>query len=115
MIPLYQFFTVLLKIWIVKNIDTGIGLENRKNPENIIKSINLLSYKDLKKLFPDAKIFGGKIFGLVQSYVIKKTNKFISIHQLLRLRTDYAITFYTYFYTPFYFNCFYNQLNLSRK
>jgi hypothetical protein len=69
LIPLFQFLPFWLKVWIVKNIDTGISPKEKNTPEKTIRSINLLSEKDLSKLFPEATILGGKLFGMKQSFI----------------------------------------------
>lgn len=66
LIPLFQFFPLWLKYYVVKNF--------RKWMISVVESINLLDKKELEKLFPDAMIFDGKIFGLTQSFVVTKMN-----------------------------------------
>jgi len=68
LIPLFQFFPKWLKFWCTKIF--------RKELLPEVESINLLSNGDLKKLFPDATISSVKIFGLTQSFVVSKTNRF---------------------------------------
>ncbi len=68
MMPLFQFFPIWLKFWCTKTF--------RKELLPEVESINLLSKEDLKKLFPDATISGGKILGLTQSFVVAK-NRYI--------------------------------------
>jgi len=62
LIPLFQYFPLWLKLWCVRNF--------RKELEPEVESINLLTKKELERLFPNSSISGGKLFKLVQSYVV---------------------------------------------
>lgn len=62
LIPLFQFMPLWLKLYLTRN----------SSIKNEVETINLLSKGDLKRLFPNSKIFGGKIFGLVQSFIVVK-------------------------------------------
>lgn len=60
--PMLQFFPIWLKYWFVRTY--------RKELESEVETINLLSKKELKKLFPNTQIYGGKILGIAQSFVV---------------------------------------------
>ena len=64
LIPLFQFMPVWLKKYILRFIKSPIIGE--------VEDINLLSKGELKRLFPNSEIYGGKILGLTQSFVIIK-------------------------------------------
>ena len=64
LIPLLQFLPLQLKFWLVRKY--------RKELESEVKSINLLSKEKLKNLFPNAEIYGGKILGMTQSFIVIK-------------------------------------------
>lgn len=62
LMPLIQFFPVQIRFWLVKT------LRKEMNPEEV-KTIKLLSKKDLIRLFPNSEIYGSKIFGIRQSFI----------------------------------------------
>jgi hypothetical protein len=59
LIPFFNFFPTSLKSYILGKAEEA-------------KTINLLSKEELKKLFPNSKIYEGKIFRLTQSFAIVK-------------------------------------------
>ncbi len=62
MIPLFQFMPLWLKLFLTRNSDI----------KSEVRTINLLSKGDLIRLFPNSKIFGGKLLGSVQSFIVVK-------------------------------------------
>ena len=64
LIPLFQFMPMWLKKLLLKTIKSSII--------NEVEDINLLDKKELKRLFPNSEIYGGKIFGITQSFMVIK-------------------------------------------
>jgi len=64
LIPLFQFMPLWLKKLVLKSIKSPII--------NEVEDINLLNKRELKKLFPYSEIYGGKILGMTQSFIVMR-------------------------------------------
>ncbi len=72
--PFFQFLPRFIKILLIKNINLG-WLKKQKNKADavkLIKSINLLKFRNLEKLFPQTKICKEKLFLFTKSYIVMK-------------------------------------------
>jgi 2-polyprenyl-3-methyl-5-hydroxy-6-metoxy-1,4-benzoquinol methylase len=69
--PFFQFLPVRIQVWLLQNFRLGWF---EKTPDlqkatEIVKSIRLLSRKEFLLLFPDAKLYEEKVFGMTKSFV----------------------------------------------
>ncbi|HOG19348.1 MAG TPA: methyltransferase domain-containing protein [Salinivirgaceae bacterium] len=70
--PFFQFFPLSLKVWLIRHFNLGWY---KKTPDKekalkIANSTNLLNYRQLRKLFPNAKIVKERFFCLTKSFVV---------------------------------------------
>ena len=69
--PFFQFLPKWLRIILITNFSLGFfDKTNKKNAIEIIDSINMLSLKEIKKLFPQAKVYKEKNLFLDKSYTV---------------------------------------------
>lgn len=72
--PLFQYLPFSLKVFLTNNFSLG-HIKKIKDKEKAIeqvKEIRLLTLKEMKELFPDAKIYLEKFFGFNKSLVAYK-------------------------------------------
>jgi hypothetical protein len=69
LIPFFQFYPLRLKIFIVTHFKTPWGWEipDKARATRHISSIRLMSERELRQLFPGAKIYREKFMGLTKS------------------------------------------------
>ena len=69
--PGFQFFPVDLRVWLVSHFDVGWykRFPDRAAARAEVESIRLLSRADLRRLFPEARIYEERFAGLVKSFV----------------------------------------------
>lgn len=72
--PFFQFLPYKIKVFLLMNLNLGWyrKQENKTDAETIINSINLLTRKQLKELFPSSKIIKEKILLLTKSHIVIK-------------------------------------------
>lgn len=72
--PFFQFLPGFVKIFLINNFSLGWfdKQKNKADAEKLTKSINLLKFKDLEKLFPQALIYKEKLFLFTKSYIVLK-------------------------------------------
>ena len=72
LMPFFHWLPIKFRVWLLMNFDLGWfpKQENKILAEEIISSIRLLRKKELKMLFPDAKIFKEKFLFMIKSYVL---------------------------------------------
>jgi hypothetical protein len=70
--PFFQFFPLKAKVWLLMHFNLGwySKTNDRAKAEALANSAILLSYKTLRKLFPNAKIYRERILGLTKSFVV---------------------------------------------
>ncbi len=70
--PLFQFFPLWLKVWLVSRFDVGwyTRTSDRQKAIETVKSIRLLSKQELQKLFPGATIYKEKFLGFTKSFIV---------------------------------------------
>ncbi len=75
--PFFQFLPRNAKIWMVMHFNLGWfnKIESRQDAEKNIDEIRLLTKKELKELFPEAKIYKEKFLWMTKSFIIYKFNK----------------------------------------
>ena len=68
----FQFMPLKLRAFLIRHFNLGWYNKVSDYHKSImkVKSIRLLSKKELKKLFPNAKIYKEKMFGLTKSFII---------------------------------------------
>lgn len=71
LVPGFQFFPVDLRVWLVSHFDVGWykRIPDRAAARAEVESIRLLSGADLRRLFPEARIYEERFAGLVKSFV----------------------------------------------
>ncbi len=71
--PFFQFLPVIIRVLLVQSFSLGhfAKAETREAAIEMVNSVQLLSYKQLRTLFPDAKIYKEKWMGLTKSFVLK--------------------------------------------
>ncbi len=69
--PFYHWLPVRIRVWLLQNFDLGWYKKEKdyKTAYELVKSIRLLNLRELKSLFPQAKIYKERIFGIVKSYI----------------------------------------------
>lgn len=70
--PFFQFLPVEVKLWLITHFDLGFyqKITNKKTALDAVTSIKLLNKKEFISLFPNAKIFEEKFFGLTKSFIV---------------------------------------------
>jgi ubiquinone/menaquinone biosynthesis C-methylase UbiE len=70
--PLFQFLPLQIKILLIQNFNLGWcrKITDKQKAIETVNSINLLTKKNLKNLFPDALMFKEKLCGLTKSFIV---------------------------------------------
>jgi ubiquinone/menaquinone biosynthesis C-methylase UbiE len=70
--PLFQFLPITVRTWLVMNFNMGWykKTDDFQKAKMTANSIKLLTYKELKIMFPDATIYREKFLGMTKSFVI---------------------------------------------
>lgn len=70
--PFFQFLPNWLKIKLLMNFNLGWyeRVHDKKKATSISQSIRLMSKNELKRLFPDARIYEEKFYGLIKSFIV---------------------------------------------
>lgn len=72
MLPFFQFLPLKAKAWLLQHFDLGY-FEKNSDWEACVKevdSIHLLSLRDLKRLFPEARVKKEKLLGMTKSFMV---------------------------------------------
>lgn len=69
--PFYHWLPIRTRIWLIQNFNLGWYKREQdyKVAHELVTSIRLLKYKEIKTLFPEAKIYKERFLGLVKSYI----------------------------------------------
>ena len=69
--PLFQFLPIKLRVWLVQHYALGWyrRIRDQQEERREVKSIRLLSRKELISLFPGAEIYEERFYRLVKSFV----------------------------------------------
>jgi hypothetical protein len=69
--PFFQFLPFELKVWLLRNFRLGWfpKTPNEASARQIVQEIRLLGRREFIRLFPGAKIYEEKIFGLTKSFI----------------------------------------------
>jgi SAM-dependent methyltransferase len=69
--PGFQFLPVAVRVWLVTHFSVGWypRFHDMAEAEREVRSISLLSRSQVRELFPEARLFEEKIFGLTKSFV----------------------------------------------
>lgn len=72
--PFFQFLPFALRVFLVRHFDLGWfamgGVPDKASAEEIVRSIRLLTERELRQLFPDGTIYREKLLGLTKSFVV---------------------------------------------
>lgn len=71
LVPGFQFFSMELRAWLVSHFNVGWyhRIPDRARARAEVESVSLLSEKDVRRLFPAARIYREKVLGLTKSIV----------------------------------------------
>jgi len=69
--PFYHWLPIRTRIWLIQNFNLGWYKREQdyKVAYELVTSIRLLKYKEIKTLFPEAKIYKERFLGLIKSYI----------------------------------------------
>jgi SAM-dependent methyltransferase len=72
--PMFQFLPLSIRTLLVQNFNLGwiARQPDRKQAANEVRSINLLSRRELQSLFPDGQMMEERLLGLTKSLIIQK-------------------------------------------
>ncbi len=72
--PFFQFLPVKLRVFLVAHFNLGWRgkITNKQEALEAVQEIRLLTEKELKELFPGAKIYKEKLLGLTKSFIVYK-------------------------------------------
>ena len=70
--PCFQLLPVRMRVWLVRRFSLGwfSRAQNSAEAEAIVRSIRLLSRRELQKLFPDARLVREKFLGFTKSFIV---------------------------------------------
>jgi hypothetical protein len=71
LVPGFQFMPLKLRAWLVSHFDVGWyrRIPDRAKARAEVESISLLTHRDLRRLFPEARIYRERLMGLTKSFV----------------------------------------------
>ncbi|MEO7648000.1 MAG: methyltransferase type 11, partial [Gemmatimonadaceae bacterium] len=71
LVPGFQFFPLGLRAWMVSSFDVGWyrRIPDLHQARAEVESVRLLSRTDLRRLFPEARIYKERFAGIVKSFV----------------------------------------------
>jgi SAM-dependent methyltransferase len=72
--PMFQFLPLSIRTLMVQNFNLGwiAKQPDRKQAADEVRSINLLSRRELQSLFPDGRMMEERLLGLTKSLIIQK-------------------------------------------
>ncbi|MCW3116472.1 MAG: hypothetical protein JWM28_554 [Chitinophagaceae bacterium] len=72
--PFFQFLPIISRIWLTQNLNLGhIGrIHDRAAASRQVQEVQLLTGQQMQQLFPQAKIYKERFFGLTKSLVAYK-------------------------------------------
>ncbi len=72
LLPFFQFFPFELKIFLLSHFKSPWGwkITSRQEAIRYVRGIRLLSEKELRQLFPEARIYKEKFLGLTKSFIL---------------------------------------------
>lgn len=72
--PMFQFLPLSIRTLMVQNFNLGwiARQPDREQAANEVRSINLLSRRELQSLFPDGQMMEERLLGLTKSLIIQK-------------------------------------------
>ena len=73
LIPFFQFFPLSIQVWLITHIELGLyhggKISSEETAVEMVKSIKLLSKKEVISIFPNANIFEEKVLGITKSFI----------------------------------------------
>jgi ubiquinone/menaquinone biosynthesis C-methylase UbiE len=69
--PFFQFLPFTFRVWLTQHFSLGHirKIPDRKEAEKQVREVRLLTYKELRELFPEATIYREKCLFFTKSYV----------------------------------------------
>jgi hypothetical protein len=70
--PFFQFFPLRARVWLLMRFKLGWYPRqgNLKDAVKVAKSVRLLTYNELRILFPMARIYRERFLGITKSFVV---------------------------------------------
>jgi SAM-dependent methyltransferase len=70
--PLFQFLPISVRVWLVMHFSVGWykKFQDRDKAEEAVRTIRLLSLKEMKRLFPNCSVLKERYYGLVKSFIV---------------------------------------------
>ncbi|NER98737.1 MAG: methyltransferase domain-containing protein [Symploca sp. SIO1B1] len=70
--PFFQFLPISFRVWLLTHFDLGWmkKVTDKQEARRYVTSIRLLNKQELINLFPDAKLYEEKLFGLNKSLIV---------------------------------------------
>lgn len=71
LVPGFQFLPVSVRTWMVSSFDVGwyTRIPDVETARSEVKSIRLLTRADLRRLFPEARVYEERFAGMIKSFV----------------------------------------------
>jgi len=72
LVPGFQWFPIALRIWFIRHFNLGWHQRTKdfKRARDLINHTRLLTKREFRSLFPKAKLYEEKIFGLTKSFIM---------------------------------------------
>ena len=70
--PLFQFLSIDIKVWLLRNFSMGWypKISDKQEAIDLATNTKLLSKKKLQNLFPNSNLYAEQVFGLSKSFVV---------------------------------------------
>lgn len=72
LVPGFQWLPVALRVWLIRHFNLGWHkrITDLEQARDLVDHTRLLTKKEFQSLFPDAKLYEEKIFGLTKSFIL---------------------------------------------
>ncbi len=72
LVPGFQWLPVALRVWLIRHFNLGWHkrITDLEQARDLVNHTRLLTKKEFQSLFPDAKLYEEKIFGLTKSFIL---------------------------------------------
>lgn len=74
--PFFQFLPFSVRVFLTNNFDLGVfkKTKNIEAAKRLVSEVNLLTEKEMKRLFPEGKVYREPFFGLTKSVTLYNFN-----------------------------------------
>lgn len=72
LVPGFQWLPVALRVWLIRHFNLGWHkkITDIEQARDLVNHTRLLTKKEFQSLFPEAKLYEEKIFGLTKSFIL---------------------------------------------